>query len=139
VGAGGGDMAVLGIDPGQDKCGLAVVRGDAVLIKQVAPRAGYLKVLADWVHKFQVQQIVIGDGTGSARVVEEVKRALPQVPLKKVDERYTSEQARKLYWVEHPPRGWRRLLPVSMQTPPEPYDDYVAVILAQRFLQGQKR
>ena len=36
----------------------------------------------------------------------------------------------------NPPRGWRRLLPVSMQMPPEPYDDYVAVILAQRFLRG---
>ncbi|HKM17981.1 MAG TPA: pre-16S rRNA-processing nuclease YqgF, partial [Limnochordia bacterium] len=37
----------------------------------------------------------------------------------------------------HPPRGWRRLLPVSLQTPPVPIDDYVAVILAQRYLDGK--
>ncbi len=79
---------------------------------------------------------MIGDGTGSGQVAKEIRAALPQLPLATVDERFTSEEARRLYWVENPPRGWRRLLPVSMQMPPEPYDDYVAVILAQRFLRG---
>ncbi|NLM41751.1 MAG: pre-16S rRNA-processing nuclease YqgF [Firmicutes bacterium] len=130
-------MAVLGIDPGRDKCGLAVVQGRETVIKRVVPRADYLQVAADWVHKFGVQQIVIGDGTGSKQTVAEVRKALPGVPVATVDERFTSEQARKLYWVEHPPRGWRRLLPVSMQVPPEPYDHYVAVILAQRFSGGE--
>ena len=136
---GGGDMVVLGIDPGSDKCGLAVVREGRVLAKKVVPRADFLETAANWVHQFRVEQIIIGDGTGSGAVVKEVRRSLPDVPAATIDERFSSEEARKLYWVDHPPRGWRRLLPVSMQVPPEPYDDYVAVILARRFLRSQAR
>lgn len=129
-------LAVLGIDPGRDKLGLAVVEASKVLVRRVAPRAEYLHLVQDWVQRFAVEHIVIGDGTGSGQVAKEIRAALPQLPLATVDERFTSEEARRLYWVENPPRGWRRLLPVSMQMPPEPYDDYVAVILAQRFLRG---
>ena len=32
-------------------------------------------------------------------------------------------------------KGWRKLLPVTMQVPPEPVDDLVAVILARRELE----
>jgi len=130
-------VRVLGIDPGREKCGLAVVDEQGVLIRQVAARGEYLRLVADWVHKYGVEQIVIGDGTGSNQVRQELKRSLPDLEIAEVDERFTTEEARRLYWVEHPPKGWRRLIPVGMQVPPEPYDDYVAVILAQRFFAGQ--
>jgi hypothetical protein len=52
--------------------------------------------------------------------------------LKVVDEYRTTEEAKKLYWQVNPPKGWRRFLPVTMQVPPEPVDDLVAVILARR-------
>ena len=55
-----------------------------------------------------------------------------------VDEHLTTLEARARYFVEHPPTGLKRLLPVSMQVPPEPYDDYVAVILGERFLASQR-
>lgn len=132
-------MVVLGIDPGRDKCGLAVVSKGSVLVKEVVPRANYLVRVQSWVHQFGVEQIVIGDGTGSAKVVEEVKLNLPLVPVTTVDERFSSEEARRRYWDDHPRRGLRKLLPVSMQVPPEPFDDYVAVILAERFLSSQER
>jgi hypothetical protein len=51
-----------------------------------------------------------------------------------VDEHRSSEQGRRRYFRDNPPRGWRRLLPVGLQTPPRAYDDYVAVILAERYL-----
>ena len=35
------------------------------------------------------------------------------------------------------PRGLRRLLPTSMQVPPVPVDDFVAVILGTRYLARQ--
>ena len=96
-------MVVLGIDPGSDKCGLAVVREGRVLAKKVVPRADFLETAANWVHQFRVEQIIIGDGTGSGAVVKEVRRSLPDVPAATIDERFSSEEARKLYWVDHPP------------------------------------
>ena len=35
---------------------------------------------------------------------------------------------------EHRPKGIARLIPKGMRTPPEPIDDYAAVILAERYL-----
>ena len=38
----------------------------------------------------------------------------------------------------HPERGWKRLLPPGLRSPDRPYDDFVAVILAERYLDGQR-
>jgi hypothetical protein len=51
-----------------------------------------------------------------------------------VNERDSTLEARDLYWKEVPPRGWRRLVPLSLQVPPEPIDDFAAVVLARRHL-----
>lgn len=74
---------------------------------------------------------VIGNGTASSETAK-IIRGL-NIPIEIVDESYTSELARKLYFVENPPHGLRRLIPTSFQTPPRPYDDYVAIILARRY------
>jgi RNase H-fold protein (predicted Holliday junction resolvase) len=56
------------------------------------------------------------------------------VPVTYVDERETTLRARSLYFADHPPRGWRRLIPLGMQMPPRPIDDYAAVLIARRYL-----
>ncbi len=57
------------------------------------------------------------------------------VPVEVVDEKYSTLRARERYFRENPPRGLRRFIPISLQTPREPYDDCAAVILAEQFLQ----
>lgn len=78
--------------------------------------------------------IVIGSGTNSRPVVHIVREALPGVGVLLVNEKETTLQARERYWEYHRRRGWRRLLPASMQVPPEPYDDFAALVLAERVL-----
>lgn len=126
-------MIVLGVDPGREKCGLAVVSTGDVLIKQVVSRDSFLDVVKAMVEEYNVKMIILGDGTGSKVFSVALGDALPDLPITMVDEYSTSDEARKRYWVDHKPKGWRRLLPTTMQVPPEPYDDYVAVILAERF------
>ena len=46
----------------------------------------------------------------------------------------TTDDAKRAYWAAHPPTGWRRFFPTSMQVPPAPVDDFVAVLLAKRYL-----
>lgn len=132
-------MIVLGIDPGREKCGLAVVQDDLCLIKQVVGRGEYLRVVKQWVHEYNVGQIVLGDGTGSDEFLVEIKGDLPRCSINTIDEQYSTEEARRRYWADNLPKGLKRLLPTSMQVPPEPYDDYVAVILAERFLKAQQK
>ena len=55
-----------------------------------------------------------------------------------VDEYRTTEMAKKEYWKVNPPRGLKKLIPLGMQVPPVPVDDFVAVILARRYISGGK-
>ena len=127
-------MIVLGIDPGREKCGLAVVSSDRVLVKRVVPRSEFSVVAKEYVRQYNVVKLVLGDGTGSKEFLEEMGRTFRDLPIVTIDERFTTEEARRKYWLDHKAKGLRHLLPTSMQVPPEPYDDYVAVILAERFL-----
>jgi RNase H-fold protein (predicted Holliday junction resolvase) len=126
---------VLAIDPGREKCGMAVVGRQGEVWRQVVTRERvpcYVeKSLGQWP---EIKSILIGDGTGSRELIQELSnsRDLPEIVI--VDEYLSTEEARKIYWEKNPPKGWRRLIPVTLQTPPEPYDDLVALVLAQRFL-----
>ena len=69
------------------------------------------------------------------RVIETAKLEQETAPkIEVVDEYRTTDEARKLYWKIHPPRGLWRLVPTTMRVPPVPVDDLVAVILARRYL-----
>jgi RNase H-fold protein (predicted Holliday junction resolvase) len=128
---------VLAIDPGTDKCGMAQVARDAdgvitILWRGVVARD---KVIATIRDKLQPKELlVVGRGTGSKPLIQELSDAMPSAAIMLVDEKDTTLQARERYWEFHPRRGWRRLLPASLQMPPEPVDDFVAFILAERVL-----
>jgi hypothetical protein len=83
---------------------------------------------------FRPNIVVVGDGTRSGLTQAIIREALPGKALLVMDEQDTSIRARDRYWVEVPRRGWRRFLPSSLQVPPVPIDDFVAVILAERSL-----
>lgn len=83
------------------------------------------------------EQVLVGGSTGSKEIVERVRQELDLEPLV-VDERHTTEKARYRYFEDHPPRGLWRLVPLGLQTPPVQYDDYAAVVMAERFLEEGK-
>lgn len=128
---------VLAIDPGRMKCGVAVVRrtasGFGYIYQGVIESDSLPGVLPELVETHKPQAIVIGDGTASSNIISVVK-SLGIADVKVVDEKNTTLLARRRFWEANPPRGLRRLIPVSMQTPNRPYDDYVAIILAERLL-----
>lgn len=130
-------MAVAAIDPGREKCGVAVVDDSGRVLEQaVVATVRLAEELEARTKKYQPEFILLGNGTTSRTAEETIRAALPNVPLKTVDEYRTTDDARIAYWKAHPPTGWRRFFPTSMQVPPEPVDDFVAVILAQRYLKN---
>jgi len=58
------------------------------------------------------------------------------VPVQLVEEAFTSQRARRRFLQEHQPRGFQRLLPSGLRTPPVPIDDYAALLLAEDFFAG---
>jgi RNase H-fold protein (predicted Holliday junction resolvase) len=130
---------VIAIDPGSSKCGMALLRREAdgschILWRAISPAAELEDCLSRARAVEPFSMVIVGAGTKSQEVIRTVRDALPSVGILVVDEKDTSLQARERYWEHHPRRGWRRLLPASMQVPPEPVDDFVAVILAERLL-----
>lgn len=127
--------AIAALDPGRDKCGLAVLsKSGDVLLQQVISTASLEQEIAFVVERYNPDVLLLGNGTTSSQAEGRIRSAAPNLFVEIVDEYRTTEQARGEYWKAHPPKGLRRLLPVSMQVPPVPVDDFVAVILARRFL-----
>ncbi len=126
---------VLGIDPGTDKCGVAVLAADrAVLYRDVLSLQALPTTIAVLLERFQISQIAIGGGTGSALVETQLAQAHLNLPVTRITEEMTSLLARRRYWQDHPPRGLARLIPLGLRVPPRPVDDYAAVIIAERLL-----
>ena len=130
-------QVVIAIDPGKDKCGIAVVhKEEGVLFKQVISTRELNSMVEQLVVNYKSIHVLIGDRTTS----QETKKKLEQliftgktIEVILVDEHRSTDQARERYWREHPPRGIMKLIPTTMQVPPRPVDDYVAVILAERY------
>jgi len=127
------EQAVLGIDPGSAKAGYALVdAGGRVLQSGIEPVA----TLAEKLHELTVERpvglLAIGRGTGAKQIAAALDGL--GLPVVFVDEYETSRRARELYFADHPPRGWRRLIPLGLQLPGRPIDDYAAVLIARKYL-----
>jgi RNase H-fold protein (predicted Holliday junction resolvase) len=127
-------MRILSIDPGRDKCGLVISDEATILHHSVVTFADLPQVLREWGRQYHIDQVALGDRTGHETVQTLVAEQLPGVPIALVKEVNTTLLARRRYFADHPLKGWRKLLPVSMQVPPEPYDDYAAQVILARFL-----
>ncbi len=129
------ETVILGVDPGTSKCGLAVISGEGgSLYRTVVGLAELAEALAELGRRYPLGQIALGNRTGSGAVEARVREALPEVAVALVGEHRTTEEARRLYWEYHPPRGWRRLIPRGLLLPPEPLDAYAAELVARRWL-----
>jgi RNase H-fold protein (predicted Holliday junction resolvase) len=125
--------AVVAVDPGRVKAGWAVVGEDGGIIDAGVVALEQLPgCVARAVAENRAATVAVGRGTNAAAVVRSLKDA--GLPIALVDEFETSRRARELYFREHPPRGWRRLVPQGLLTPPRAVDDYAAVLIARRFL-----
>lgn len=130
---------IAALDPGRDKCGFAVMKADGtVLLQRVIATQSLEAELQAAQAKYGFEILVEGNGTTSSDARRRIQTVLPQLHFAVIDEYRTTDMAKKAYWVANPPRGWRRLLPVTMQVPPVPVDDYVAVILGHRYLEERK-
>lgn len=135
-------MNVLGVDPGRDKTGLAVVADDGhVHFRAIIETPQLKEKIEPLVSQWMIERIALGNSTSSktARVTIETliqARGWNHVRLELVNEKNSTLEARALYFEEHPPRGWRKLIPFSSQVPPVPVDDFAAVVVARRLVFG---
>lgn len=133
---------IAAIDPGSEKTGVAVLGGDGSLAeKKIIPTGDLEAYLTGAYAQYRFTHIVMGDGTNHKRlqpVAEEwIRRQVPAVTFSLVDEKNTTVEGRAMYFKYTPRRGWRRFVPLSLQYPPEPVDDFVAWIIGLRYIHRQ--
>jgi len=83
------------------------------------------------IDNYQISLLVVGDRTNSKVISDRLEPF--GLPIEMVDENNSSFEGRRRYLKDHS-QGLKRLLPIGLRSPKEAYDDYVAIILAERFL-----
>lgn len=132
-----GEEMILSIDPGREKVGMAILslQGE-VWYREILPEEEIEKKIQALKRKYGHFQVVVGNSTGKEKVLEILRKMGLSFTL--VDERNSSEEARKLYFQAHPPRGWRKIVPLSFLYPDAAFDDWQAVVIGRRYLNQRK-
>ena len=134
---------VLAIDPGRQKCGLALVSEEAVghsriHYREVVETQRLVARVLQLLNEYDPARILLGDGTQSAPLARALRDTLTgRLEVELVPEAFTSQRARERVRAQSLPRGLWRLVPSGMRTPVQPYDDLVAVILAEDWFARQ--
>lgn len=124
---------ILAIDPGSEKVGLVLWSPKEGIIEQkILLKAEFSSYLADVKSKYNIEGVALGDGTLSSNFKELIESKDLNCTL--VNEEFSTEEAKKIYFLENPPRGWRKLVPMGLLTPRIPLDGYAARVILNRFL-----
>ena len=119
--AGHEDTIVLGLDPGTDKCGLAVVScQQGLLYQEVVRLAELAEIVRRIAAQFAIDEVAMGDSTGATQTRDQLAQAIIDTPVTTVSEELTSRLARERYWEDNPPRGLARLIPLGLRVPLHP-------------------
>lgn len=132
------EKIVLSIDPGKIKCGIAIVDNkNKVYFRKVIEKGKLKEEVKNLLRIYKFKLVILGNKTAS-KEVEKILKEFKNLKIILEREDYTSEKSRKRYFKENPPKGIRKILSLSLQTPPEPYDDYAAIILAEEYFKRKE-
>jgi len=125
---------IIAIDPGTKKCGYAVADSNlSVLQREVISTEKITKTIEDSMNIYKINKIVLGNGTNYKNIEKRLKNHFPQLKIILIEEEFSTLEARKKYFEAHPPRGILKIIPLSLRVPPCHYDDFVAILLAEKY------
>ena len=124
---------LLAIDPGRDKCGVAVLDSNGeVAAKSKCKRERFEEVVKKLMEEYKPSRAAVGDGTGSGEIIKLVEGLMPG-KVTVVKEKGTTLEAREMAWKEKGSRGMR-WLPKIFWKDPEDLDAWAAVVIGRRNL-----
>ena len=129
---------ILAIDPGREKTGIAILKNSDVLEHKIINSEELVQIIKSLLEKYIIKTIVMGNGTSSKKKYDLLKREFIYRDIVLINEYRTTDEARKLYFQENPPKGWKKLIPLGMQVPPVPVDDYAAIVIGRKYLKDNK-
>ena len=125
----------ISIDPGIEKCGLLLAdkQSGNVIYAGIASLNRLSDLISLWNEDYPIIKIIIGDGTNSKYIENQLKRN-NILNINYVNERGSTLRARYRYWEIWPPNYFIRWIPKQMLFPPENLDAIVGLILLEDFL-----
>lgn len=129
---------ILAIDPGREKTGIAILKNSDVLEHEIINSEELVQIIKSLLEKYIIKTIVMGNGTSSKKKYDLLKREFIDRDIVLINEYRTTDEARKLYFQENPPKGWKKLIPLGMQVPPVPVDDYAAIVIGRKYLKDNR-
>ena len=127
-------QTILGVDPGRDKCGVAIMGNDyKIAYHQIIDSPHAIATIQKLVTEFAIDLIVMGDGT-TCKMWQQQIESIATMPVVTIDETNSTLEARDRYWIMYPPKGLQRMIPQGLRVPPRPVDDIVAILLIERYL-----
>jgi len=128
---------IAAIDPGTKKCGYAVVNSNlSILQREVISPEKMVKTIKESFNSYKIDKIILGNGTNYKEIEKKIKDNFSHLKIVLVKEDFSTLEARKKYFEAHPPRGLFKLIPLSLRVPPCYYDDFVAVLLAEKYFRN---
>ena len=124
---------ILAIDPGREKTGIAILKNSDVLEHKIINSEELVQIIKSLLEKYIIKTIVMGNGTSSKKKYDLLKREFIDRDIVLINEYRTTDEARKLYFQENPPKGWKKLIKIGMQAPPVPGDDYAALVIGRKY------
>ena len=129
---------ILAIDPGREKTGIAILNNSDVLEHKIINSEELVQTIKSLLEKYIIKTIIMGNGTSSKKKYDLLKREFMDRDIVLINEYRTTDEARKLYFQENPPKGWKKLIPLGMQVPPVPVDDYAAIVIGRKYLKDNR-
>jgi len=130
---------IIAIDPGTKKCGYAVMDSNlSVLQREVISTEETTKAIENSLNIYKIDKIILGNGTNYKKIEERLKNNFPKLKIILIEEGFSTLEARKKYFEAHPPQGISKLIPLSLRVPPDHYDDFAAILLAEKYFKNKK-
>jgi len=130
---------IIAIDPGTKKCGYAVADSNlSILQREVISTDKIVETITDTLNIYKIDKIILGNGTNYKNIEESLKNHFSKLKIVLIEEKFSTLEARKKYFEAHPPRGIFKLVPLSLRVPPCRYDDFVAVLLAEKYFRNSR-
>jgi RNase H-fold protein (predicted Holliday junction resolvase) len=126
---------LMGIDPGRNKCGVAILTDEGKeVLKEISKTSDLSKKLEDLLQDYSIDKIILGNGTYADKVFNILKLFFDEKEIIFVEEENSTYIAEEKYLKENPPLGLSFLNKVMKFKPKRPLDDYTAVVLVEKYL-----
>ena len=133
------ESLILALVPGPERCGLARVAADGAIVwRRVVPR-GQLERALNELSAQPPEVVVVSAGARSRDVRSLLIRIFGPEKVNSVEDSDVMPEARRLYFLDHPPSGLWQYLPRTMLKPADTIAAYLAVVLARRWLEQSGR